>query len=138
MTVLLDPANPHDFSRGELDELAEAIRAAAPDAKVVPTFRPEVGYGGPLHEVLYIWHESKEGVETALLFGAAVKWMKRRWEHDRDKHPDNPRARSVVEIEEERIVRRIKIDLPDGDPDEEEVDDDEGLPHGRPSPEDGN
>jgi hypothetical protein len=136
MNVLLDPANPHDFSRAELEELAEEIRAVAPGTEVVPAFRPEEGYGGPLHEVLYIWHESKEGVETAVLLGAAVKWMKRRWDGDRDKHPDKPRARSVVEIEEERIVRRIKIDLPDGDASEDEVDD-KRLPHGKPTPDDG-
>src|ERR1700730_12859985 len=102
--VLLDPANPHDFTRAELEELAQKIREDAPGTEVLPAFRPEEGFGGPWSEVLYIWHETKEGVETSILLGAAIKWMKRRWERDRDEHPPSakPRSRSITVIEDDR------------------------------------
>jgi hypothetical protein len=135
VTILLDPANPYDFSRDELEELAVEIRTHTPQVEVLPIFRPEDGYGGPWAEVLYIWHEAKEGIETAILLASAVKWMKRRWERDRIRHPDNPRSRSVMLIEDELVVRNIKIDLPNGEAVEETIDS-RDPPHGRPSPED--
>lgn len=136
MTILLDPANPYDFSREELEALAKTLEADSPGTDVVAAFRLEEGYGGPWSEVLYIWHEGKEVAETAVLLAGAVKWMKSRWHRDYAKHPDKPRPRNVVEIEEERIVRDVRIDLPDGEAVEEQITD-ETPPHRRPSLADG-
>ena len=101
--------------------------------------RSEEGYGGPWSEVLYIWIEVKENVDAIGFLAVAIAWMRKRWERDRDKHPPpgKPRSRSIVVIEEERVTRNIKIDLPDGEPVDEEADPNEELPHLKPNSESG-
>ena len=138
-TIILDPANPHDFTRGELDELVDRLREQAPDTEVLAALRPEEGYGGPWSEALYLWLELKDNIDAVAAIAATIKWLKGRWERDRDKHPppQKPRARSLTVIEEERIVRRVTIDLPKGEAVKEELDLDEALPHSKPSPDEG-
>jgi hypothetical protein len=135
--VILDPANPHDFELSELQDLAAQLQAELLDAEITPVLRPEEGYGGPWSEVLYVWLEVKDNVDAIGFLAVAIAWLKQRWERDRDKHPPpgKPRSRTLHVYEEEKTTRIIRIDLPDGEPVEEEPNLDEKLPHPRPCPE---
>jgi hypothetical protein len=133
--VILDPANPHDFELSELQDLAAQLQPKLPDAEITPVLRSEEGYGGPWSEVLYIWLEVKDNVDAIGFL--AIAWSKKRWHRDRDKHPppEKPRPRTITVIQEETITRTVTIDLPDGEPVDEEPTPGEPLPHPEPSPE---
>jgi hypothetical protein len=135
--VILDPANPHDFELSELQDLAAQLQPKLPDAEITPVLRSEEGYGGPWSEVLYIWLEVKDNVDAIGFLAVAIAWSKKRWHRDRDKHPppEKPRPRTITVIQEETITRTVTIDLPDGEPVDEEPTPGEPLPHPEPSPE---
>jgi hypothetical protein len=141
-TLLLDPANPYDFDAGELEQLARDIEAKAPGLFVVPIRRPEEGYGGPLMEVLHVWEEACAVIDaagtTAAAFTFIVKTLRARWQQDRDQHPPPERPRPRVfnlYNENDELIRRVTIDLPAGEPVEENVEaisPVERPPHPRP------
>jgi hypothetical protein len=134
--IQLDPANPYDFTDAELEDLADQLRKVMPEAVVEATPRAERGYGGPYQEVVHVWVE--HGAYTApaaISVGTELaKWLLARWKRDRDSHPppQKPRPRGGSIYVEETLVRRFRIDLPDGDIVEDDLDDDTEPPHPRP------
>jgi hypothetical protein len=101
LRVLLDPANPHDFDFHDFDTLVEEITLDLPDASVIPTFREEVGYGGPLMEVLHVWIDVTGTIDavgvTAILVKRLSAFMKERFTADETTPGDlgPPRTRIV-------------------------------------------
>lgn len=127
--IVIEPGNPHDFDATELAELAAQVSAAAGARPVRVSQRPEHGYGVTLQEVLYVWDlMTNTAGELALdlaPFVAVVAWAKKRWNRDRDEH-DQPRPRSVTLFGPDgRPIKQIKIDLPDGEPVDEDPRDEE-------------
>ena len=117
--VLIDPANPNDFTVAELDELGRMIDASADRVQAVPVFREEEGAGGGLWEALLLWFEVSGGLVSTAVIGKAIYtalgWLEERWKTDRAANP-NPRPRSLtVYDQEDRVIRLVTIDLPTGD-----------------------
>ena len=138
-TLLLDPANPNDFDPGELEQLAREVEAETPRLAAIAIRRPEEGYGGPLIEVLHIWQEYSNtvGGVAPTVGGMAylVKRMQRRWRRDRDDNPPPARPRPrVINLynENSELIRSVKIDLPDGEPVDEDVAAGKSASHSRP------
>ena len=138
--LLLDPANPHDFDPGELEQLASDLETAVQGVQAVAVRRPEEGYGGPLMEVLHVWQEYSGAVGGVASTAAGVAWLikalQKRWKRDRDEHPapEQPRPRVFnLYNENEELIRSVLIDLPDGEPVESEIASSEHAPHPRPS-----
>lgn len=133
--VLVDPANPHDFAVGELEELGRRIVASADGVEAVAVFREEEGYGGGLWEALDLWFEVSGGVVSTAIVGKTIYttlgWLHERWKNDRAENA-NPRPRSLTVYDQEgRVVRQVMIDLPAG----ELVDQDPGTQYiGHPRP----
>ncbi len=104
------------------------MRQEVPNAHVTVQRREELGYGVTLYEVIQVIADVR-GAGGDLLVGALaqplIKWMRERWQQDRDKHPDSkPRPRSIVFFDADRNkFRSITIDLPDGEPHEDKVGD---------------
>jgi hypothetical protein len=138
--ILLDPANPHDFDKSELDELAAMLKSEVPGVDAVPAFREEEGYGGPLSEVVYVWLLWASFVDaidplwkTIEIARTTVEWARARWRRDHDKNGDRARARTIVLCDKHgRVMESVRIDLPAGEPITEENPDPPEVPHGRP------
>ncbi len=135
--LFLEPGNPHDLGRADLEELATLIREADPSQNPEIHVGEEVGYGVTLAEVLRIYMEIGEiaGDTASVLapFWLAVKWAKGRWQRDKDTHPgEKPRPRYVTLFDARSDkLKSIKIDEPNGDPEEDES---PSSPHPRPWP----
>jgi len=119
--VIIDPGNPFDFDEDEMNELIQEIQEVEPDAKIVAHFREETEYGGALMEVLHIWIVGRDFVntnwETMALVAGTVNWLRKRWQRDKRVNSQHPRPRSaLVYDQEERPIFSIRIDLPDGEP----------------------
>jgi hypothetical protein len=141
-TLLLDPANPHDWDPGELEQFARDLEAEAPGLSAIAIRRPEEGSGGPLIEVLHVWQEYSSAAGGVATTAAGVGWLikalRKRWRRDRDEHPapQRPRARAFnLYDENDELIRRVSIDLPDGKAVEEEVGPGARAAHPRPRPE---
>jgi hypothetical protein len=99
--VLLEPANPHDFSKAELTAIGDSLVAeiGAP-FDVVPVLREESGYGGPLNEVLHVWLEVAETVDAAAFAYAVAaqlgRVLRRRWKADKESCAPGDRPRKRV------------------------------------------
>jgi hypothetical protein len=123
---VLEPGNPFDFTRDELDAIAAEIGEQIPNVDVSIKLRDERGYGVSLVEVMRISTEVADAVkataEAAGVIALIVAWMRSRWNKDRKDHPDGrPRPRSVVLYGPNgEILRSVQIDAPDGAPVEEE------------------
>jgi hypothetical protein len=121
----LEPGNPYDLSRDELEDLAKLVRAESSDLEVTVYVGDEHGYGVTFAEVLRLYTEAGElaGDTAALLtpFWIAVQWMRRRWQRDKDTHSNElPRTRYVTLYGPDGMkLKSIKIDVPDGEPHEE-------------------
>ena len=119
--LYLEPGNPHDLGRAELDELAAEIREENPDLDVEVFIGEEHGYGTTAGEVLRMYLEIGEiaGDTAAIMapFYGAVRWAKRRWGKDRDEHPEGePRPRYVTLYGPDgTALKSVRIDLPDGE-----------------------
>jgi hypothetical protein len=140
--LLLDPANPHDWEPGELEQLARDLEAETSGVSAVPVRRPEEGYGGPLIEVLHVWQEYSSAAGGVATTAAGAAWiiraLQKRWTRDREEHPapERPRSRLFnLYDENDELIRSVSIDLPDGEPVEEDVAPGERAPHARPKPE---
>ena len=141
-TLLLDPANPNDYDPGELEQLARDLEADAPGLSAIAIRRPEEGSGGPLIEVLHVWQEYSNTVggigPTAVGAAWLIRALQKRWRRDREEHlqPERPRSRAFnLYNEDDELVRRVSIDLPDGEAVEEDVAPGERAAHPRPKPE---
>jgi hypothetical protein len=138
-TLLLDPANPHDWDAGELEQFARDLEAETAGVSAVAIRRPEEGYGGPLIEVLHVWQEYSSAAGGVATTGAGVAWISRalqkRWRRDREDHPEpeKPRSRAFnLYNENDELIRSVSIDLPDGEPVEQDVAPGERAAHPRP------
>jgi hypothetical protein len=124
--LLIRPGNPYDFEDGGLQTLADEIRAADTDIVIDIDPRSERGYGVTPWEVVEIVATIGGAAEavrlTAKSVSVAVAWMRRRWQKDCGEHAGQPpRPRSVLLLLPDRtLLRKISIDLPDGEPTEEE------------------
>jgi hypothetical protein len=125
MEIVLEPGNPHDFSQVELSELANQLT----DLHGFPTrvgIREERGYGVTFHEVMHVWVDVVEATAgtgaTAVLLKSIVDWARRRWKKDKADHPNShPRPRSVILYDAKgHPIKIVRIDVPDGEPVEEE------------------
>jgi hypothetical protein len=97
-TIILEPGNPYDFQRSELEQLSDIVtRETGVPAR--PAMREEEGYGVSLHEVLYVWILSEPfrvELEKKLL-DLVIDWARDRWRKEKEEHPDaEPRPRSVT------------------------------------------
>jgi hypothetical protein len=138
-TLLLDPANPHDWDPGELEQFARDLEAEIPGVSAVPVRRPEEGYGGPLIEVLHVWQEYGSAASGVATTAAGIRWtiraLQKRWRRDREEHvpPERPRSRAFnLYDENDELIRSVSIDVPDGEPVEEDVAPGQRAPHPRP------
>jgi hypothetical protein len=141
-TLLLDPANPHDWDAGELEQFARDLEAETAGVSAVAVRRPEEGYGGPLIEVLHVWQEYSNTIGGIAPTAAGATWiikaLQKRWRRDREEHPEpeRPRSRAFnLYNENDELIRSVSIDLPDGEPVEQNVPQGQGAPHPRPKPE---
>lgn len=139
--LLLDPANPHDFTLEELEGFGDALRASLDDVvDVVPVLRDEQGYGGPLSEVIHVWLQVAESVE-AFLFARQVaracgRLLQGRWQADQDRceNDEVPRKRvATIYGPDDRPLIEVEVDAPDGVPRESLIEPGpDPLPHPRP------
>lgn len=126
--LFLEPGNPHDLSREELEALATGLRGEHEDFDVEVFTGDERGYGTTFGEVLRIYLELGEvaGATAAISapFVFAVRWTRARWHKDMDEHPgQNPRPRYVSLLGPDgRELKTVRIDLPDGEPEDMEPD----------------
>jgi hypothetical protein len=139
-TLLLDPANPYDWEPGELEQFVRDLETETPGITAVPIRRPEEGYGGPFIEVLHVWQEYSSAVGGAATTAAATRYiiraLQKRWRQDREEHPapEKPRPRTFsLYNENDELIRSVRIDLPDGEPVEEDIESEERAAHPRPS-----
>jgi hypothetical protein len=79
-------------------------------------------------EVLHVWQEYNSAVEEVAPGAAGIAWLikmlRGRWQRDRDEHPapEKPRPRVFnLYNENDELIQSVIIDLPDGEPVEQEV-----------------
>jgi hypothetical protein len=124
--ILIRPANPFDFEPEELDELANQLRESDPSLDIRIDTQRERGYGVTPYEVIQLIATTGDAV-VVLAAGAnavnrSIKWARERWQKDKTSHSgQSPRPR-VVEVLDENghVLTKITIDLPDGDPRQED------------------
>jgi hypothetical protein len=123
--IRIRPVNPYDFSQEELDTLAEEIRQEDPTLEVEISDLPERGYGVTPTEIITIITAAGAVAaalgETAKATDAAVRWIRRRWQKDKQESDGTPRRR-VIRIlygPNGEQLKSIAIDEPDGTPQEE-------------------
>jgi hypothetical protein len=137
--VFIEPGNPHDISRADLEDLATLVREGQSGLAVEVSIGEEQGYGVTFAEVLRIYMDAGEVAgDTAALFAPfwiAVRWMRARWTRDKETHEgEQPRTRYVTLYGADgKKLKSVKIDTPEGEP--EEIDEPESLHH-RPWPPD--
>jgi hypothetical protein len=148
MRVWLEGGNPLDFDPDELTELSSELTSAVPGVDIILVVRQETGYGVTLNEVLVIWEEISraapnvaQGVgsvaKVATIVAGAVAWLRRRWKSDHERRLGRARPRTLVVCDRSgRIVRSVRIDMPEGQPLDE--DNQIGRQYPRPSPGDVN
>jgi hypothetical protein len=117
MKIGIEPGNPHDFTRAELNEVAELVRAEQPDADVHICVRPERGYGVTDYEVLKLVIEAAGVTVGGLaLVQKVIEWCAKRWKNDLEA-TGRPRRRSVMIYDANgRPVKHVRIQEPDGVP----------------------
>jgi hypothetical protein len=115
--VLIDPANPFDFVPSDFDELIAELAQDAPEIEVRRAFRPEVGYGGPLTEVLHVWMDIAETIDAVATTAMVVKhftgFLRRRQEADRQNSEPGqgpPRKRALTLYVNGEVAREVSID----------------------------
>jgi hypothetical protein len=93
-----------------------------------PCFREEVGYGGPLTEVLHVWLEIAASVD-ALAFAHQIaktvgRTLRSRWrvEADAAEPGDRPRRRAAtIYGQDSRPLLAVEVDAGDGEIGEIEI-----------------
>lgn len=128
MELIVTSKNPHDISPDELKDLAAQIRAEDPALQVRTQVREERGYGVTPYEVVQVIADL--GGAAAALGGVgkalqvSVRWTQSRWQRDRLDHPQRdprPRTLQLIDGPTGRVRRSVTIDMPDGKPTEDEV-----------------
>src|ERR1700738_2655207 len=124
--ILIRPANPFDFEPEELEELANQLREDDSSLDVRIDAQRERGYGVTPYEVIQIIATTGD---AALVLGAgakvvlrSIKWARERWQKEKDTHSSQPPRPRVIEVldEDGHVLTKITIDLPDGDPRQED------------------
>lgn len=135
--LIIDPTNPLDFERAELEDLAADLGGGLEDADVSVHLRDEHGYGGPLPVVLVIWIGAGGAASATLAIwtlGEKVgKFLQSHWRKEaEDCEPDEkPRAHSASFVDlDGKPLLTVRVDLSDGEI--EEIDDADPPP--RPFP----
>ncbi len=125
--VVVRPGNPFDFEETELEELTTQLSSVEPDFEVQLEFRHERGYGVSPYEVVELvstWGGAAAAVGmSARMLRAAARWAHARWLKDKDEHPNEtprPRTVRVIYAPDGSVIRQVAIDLPDGEPREDE------------------
>lgn len=119
--IVVEPGNPYDFTRDELDALRREIEATDGSLEVILDVREERGYGVTLHEVIRLVWEGTEDISTAggavSAFAIAVKLAKARWWKAKNEQPTQaPRPRSVTLYNARgNPVKAIVVDEPNGE-----------------------
>ncbi len=127
MKVTISPGNPHDFSEGELEKLAQEIQQQTDDVTATVSIPLERGYGVTLHEVINLTVEvGKDIVALRVAYAvlqSIVLWARKRWQQDRQNRPDSkPRPRTITLWDGTgKAVKSVEINLPDGEPIEKDA-----------------
>jgi hypothetical protein len=125
--ILLEPGNPYDITREDLEPLRADIEGATRlNAKVA--YFPPTGAGVTLDEVLNIWLPGAEFVRDegySILIGMAVEYMRRRFKRRRGE-----KRRKVITIRDEqgREIEQVTIEELDGPAEKEDRSDSDGRP----------
>jgi hypothetical protein len=124
--ILIRSANPFDFEPEELEELANRLRELDPSLDIRIDVQRERGYGVTPYEVIQLIATTGDAA-MVLAAGAkavnrSVKWARERWQKDKDSHPsESPRPRVIEVLDEDgHVLTKITIDVPDGDPRQED------------------
>lgn len=125
--IIIRPGNPYDFTADELSELLTLLRSDQASESIEVELLTERGYGVSPWEIIEIIGAIGGAAETvklsAVMVHRATAWARERWQKDRSEHPNEPpRPRGVRLIygPDGSVLRAISIDLPDGEPTEEE------------------
>jgi hypothetical protein len=143
--VLLDPANPFDFSIAELKGIcAVLVNDLGDEVEPVLAVRDERGYGGPLSEVLHVWLDIAESVDAVAFAGSVAislaGVLRRRWEEDKKScaSDERPRKRCVtIYGPDDRPLLDVEVDAPEGEPVIEVCQENARVAHPRPAPSEG-
>ncbi len=115
VNYLLQPGNPHDFTRDELEDLELLVRTRVPGTDVRLQDKDEQGYGVTLYEVIQVVADVR-GAGGDIVLGAVAMWLRQRWKRDKAAGR-RPRPRSVVLLDSNgEKLGAIDIDEPDGEP----------------------
>jgi hypothetical protein len=110
--ILIEPGNPFDFDRGDLEELA-AILGQIAETPTRVVMREERGYGVTAGEVLHVWLPEAETVaDVAMLLGRLVDWARERLRREHEGHPGEPARSHYVDIlgPDGKAISRVEID----------------------------
>lgn len=113
MTVTLRAPNPYDFTPEELAEAAALIRGAAPSLDVEVLDQAEHGYGVDAGETLDLLVNSAVPAVIGVAVQAAVDWMKKRLQRERDEHPELPPRQRTVRVlhgPNGEVLSRVTVD----------------------------
>jgi hypothetical protein len=96
--ILLEPGNPFDFDRADLEELAASLSQLT-DTPARVAIRDERGYGVTAMEVLHVWLPDADAlVNAAMLLSHLTNWAKDRQHRERRDHPDEPVRTRYVDL----------------------------------------
>jgi hypothetical protein len=124
--ILIRPANPFDFEPEELEELANQLREDEPSLDIRIDAQRERGYGVTPYEVIQLIATTGDAAvvlaAVAKALNRSIKWARERWQKDKDSHPSqSPRPRVIEVLDGDgHMLTKITIDLPDGDPRQED------------------
>ncbi|MBM9505035.1 hypothetical protein [Actinacidiphila acididurans] len=125
-TVFITPPNPYDFELSELTELAETLQTEDRNSSIQVKPQSERGYGADATEcidlLIFIGGASAKGAlgyASGVVVKKTIEWARDRWKRDREENTGlEPRPRMVRVIwgPNGEVIRRVSIDLPDGEP----------------------
>jgi hypothetical protein len=125
--ILIRSANPFDFEPEELEGLANLLREHEPSLDIRVDSQHERGYGVTPYEVIQLIATTGDAA-VVLAAGAravnrSIKWARERWLKDKDSHPgESPRPRVIEVLDGDgHVLTKITIDVPDGDPRQEDA-----------------
>ncbi len=128
--LLLEPGNPYDITKEDLEELRQQLTAQLDAIDVAVAYHPPKGAGVTLDEVLHIWLPGWEFLRDegySILLGAAIESMRRRFTR---RHGAKRRKVTVIHDPDGGEVETITLQNPDSPPEHES-----GRPNGnRPRP----
>lgn len=86
MQLLLEPGNPYDITKEDLEELRQTLAEQLEGVDVAVAYHPPKGAGVTLDEVLHIWLPGWEFLRDegySLLLGAVLNEMRQRFQRRR-------------------------------------------------------